>query len=325
MKIVADTLDDLLMKVYKHFIKRKNTVSATRGKFFEEIGVLLVLTNPRARVSRSESKGTIFSCLGELFWYLARTNRLNFIKYYIKEYSEDSDDGKSIYGAYGPRLFKMRGKYNQIENVIKLLKDKSSTRRAVIQLFDARDLAAPHKEIPCTCTLQFFIRDQRLHMYTNMRSNDVFKGLHHDIFAFTMLQEIFARTLGIELGEYKHSIGSLHLYDKDKKRAAEFIKEGHQSTIQMPSMPEGDPWPSIDKLLKVEKGIRTNRALPEYGSELEEYWLDWIRLLQAYALKRHGTETIELYDAIHKDMHSETYHIFIKRLRDNRLNNGIPS
>src|SRR5437868_15019071 len=78
------------------------------------------------------------------------------------------------------------------------------TRQAVIQIFDRIDLREKHNDIPCTCTLQLAIRDERLHLLANMRSNDWFSGLPHDVFAFTMLQEMLARALGIEVGTYKH-------------------------------------------------------------------------------------------------------------------------
>src|ERR1700690_496760 len=92
------------------------------------------------------------------------------------------------------------GKINQFENVLNLLKELPTSRRAVIQVFDAADNASGHlKDVPCTCTLQFMIRSRRLHMITYMRSNDAFWGLPHDVFAFTMLQEYVARTIGVEL------------------------------------------------------------------------------------------------------------------------------
>ena len=134
---------------------------------------------------------------------LAKTNSLEFISYYLSRYQDESEDGRTVYGAYGPRLFKLRG-INQINNIRRLLKKRDS-RRAVIQLFDAKDIAKRHKDVPCTCTMQFMVRRRRLHLLTNMRSNDAFIGLPHDIFAFTMLQEIMARSLGLELGTYSSS------------------------------------------------------------------------------------------------------------------------
>src|SRR4051812_41418328 len=103
---------------------------------------------------------------------------------------------------------------NQFENVVALLRRKENSRQAVIQLFDGSDLAAAYKDIPCTCTLQFMIRDKRLNLTASMRSNDAFKGLPHDVFSFTMIQEIMTRTLGVELGDYTHFASSLHVYDE---------------------------------------------------------------------------------------------------------------
>ena len=181
-------------------LTRPFDISTSRGKTSEIIGALLLLKNPLARISRTETKGTPFSALGELIWYLSKTNNLDFISYYIPKYIEESEDGKTIYGGYGPRLFNFHDKFNQVEIVIDLLRRKPSTRRAVIQLFDAEDIVEKRIEIPCTCTLQFMIRNNKLHMFTSMRSNDAFLGLPHDIFTFTLFQEIIARTLNVELG-----------------------------------------------------------------------------------------------------------------------------
>lgn len=192
------------------------------------------MTNPRARLSRTETRGRPFSCLGDLCWYLAKTNDFAFISYYVPRDPKDNEDGK-VFGGYGPRLFSLRDN-DQVEQVIKLLKDRPHSRRAAIQLFEAGDLALPHGDIPCTCTLQFFVRDEKLEMLSYMRSNDVYLGLPHDIFCFTMLQELVTRSVGIDIGTYRHAVGSLHLYDENRDRAREFIDEGFQATKPMPAM-----------------------------------------------------------------------------------------
>jgi thymidylate synthase len=103
-----------------------------------------------------------------------------------------------------------------VADLISLLQKRPASRRAALQIYDARDLAQEHKDVPCTCTLQFFVRDGRLEMATYMRSNDAYLGLPHDVFAFTMLQELVARSLGVEVGVYRHMVGSLHLYEVDR-------------------------------------------------------------------------------------------------------------
>ena len=281
MHIKAATLDDLLRRVLGKLLTSQNRIKPRRGSASELTGVLLHLTNPRARLSCTETKGRLFSSLGELCWYLAKSADLRFITYYLPQYSENSDDGRTVHGGYGPRLFEMRG-HNQVANVTTLLRRHRDSRRAVIQLFDARDIAREHSDVPCTCSLQFLIRAERLDMFTSMRSNDAFIGLPHDVFAFTMFQEIIARSLSIEPGAYKHFVGSLHLYDTHRTLARRYLSEGWQSTIAMPPMPGADPWRSIRKVLKAERVLRDGGALDLRALSLHEYWQDLVRLLQAF-------------------------------------------
>lgn len=175
MEIEANSLDDLLATLYPELIERGSANGARRGETREKIGVLIHLTKPRARLSQSFSRGKAFSALGELLWYLARSDKLDFIKRYINRYEEESDDGISVHGAYGPRLFSMRG-INQVENVIALLQKRGPTRRAVIQLFNAEDIHGDYKEIPCTTTLQFLLRDDQVHLVATLRSNDALRS-----------------------------------------------------------------------------------------------------------------------------------------------------
>jgi thymidylate synthase len=187
MHLAADTLDDALNKLYPYILSSDQNVPTSRGMTRELRGVLLEIRKPRARLSRTETRGKSFSCLGELLWYMTKANDLEFITLYIRRYEKESDDGKTVYGGYGPRFFRHRGQ-DQIANVIELLKKRRNTRRAVVQLFDAEDIGSDHLEIPCTTTLQFMIRNDCLDAIVNMRSNDAFMGLPHDVFCFSMLQ-----------------------------------------------------------------------------------------------------------------------------------------
>jgi thymidylate synthase len=276
----AESLDDLLMEVYPA-LRTAPQITATRGTTQELIGVSLKLTLPRARLSRSETRGKAFSPFGELLWYLTRDNELSFIKEYIPQYEKESEDGKTVFGGYGPRLFSMRG-IDQIANTLNLLRDKPTSRRAVIQIFDAADISGAHKEIPCTTTLQFLARDGKLHMSTTMRSNDAYMGLPHDVFAFTMFQEIMARSLSCELGDYHHYVGSLHVYEKHYDAVDRYVSEKWQARIEMPAMPMGNPWPNLNTLLVAEALLRDRRPLTAEVEQLDPYWRDLVRLLNVF-------------------------------------------
>jgi len=313
-----ETLDDLLNDVLLELIELPCEITASRGTFSEVFGVLLKLTNPRARISRTETKGKPFSALGELLWYLSKDNRLDFITHYLKRYEKDSEDGETIWGGYGPRIFNLHNKYDQLQCVIDLLRRNPSTRRAVIQIFDASDIAAEHREIPCTCTIQFAIRNNELNMFTSMRSNDAFIGLPHDIFAFTMLQELLARTLNVDLGTYSHSVASLHLYAKDRKQAIEYLNEGFQSTkINMPEMPMGDPWNAIKTVLQAEVEIRNSKFVDADKLGLEQYWTNLIYLLQIHFHLDKGQ--LEEVEKLKKKINYPMYDTYIEK----RLNKKV--
>jgi len=277
--IQGDTVDDLLKKTFKEILDNGVEADPTKGKTKELSGVLLKLNNPLGRLSRTEGKGTIFSCLGELLWYLSGSNKLDQIQYYIKNYQKYSDDGVTVFGAYGPRLF---GPEGQVSTIIRDLQNRSSTRKAVIQLFSSSDIKSPHKDTPCTCTLQFLIRDGKLSLYTTMRSNDAFKGLPHDIFAFTMLQELAARKIGVPIGEYGHYVTSLHLYIEDIDKVNRFQNEGWQEKVFMPPMPEGDQTGNVLRLLKHERRLRKYSRV-DCKTHFDDYWNDLSTLLEVFA------------------------------------------
>src|ERR1035438_8876312 len=132
MYISEKTLDDLLLQVISKLLNRKRRIDATRGSTVELTGVMLKIRDPRARLSRTERRGLLFSCLGELFWHLGGSEKLLFIRYYLSRYADESDDGKTIHGAYGPRLFNARG-IDQVRNVLSLLRDKPTSRSGVIR------------------------------------------------------------------------------------------------------------------------------------------------------------------------------------------------
>jgi thymidylate synthase len=282
--LIEESLDDLMWAALNAVFVDGESISPTKGQNRELRGVVLELTNPRARLSRSESRGKVFSALGELAWYLSGNNATDQIAYYLPRYSKFDESGL-IYGGYGPRL---RGGADQLMTVVGLLRSKPSTRRAVIQLFEGADLLEDHLDVPCTCTLQFFNRSSRVDLVVYMRSNDVYIGFPHDVFCFTMIQEIVARAVGADVGTYIHFAGSLHLYDENESGARQFLDAGFHETNEMPPMPEVDPMPSVLELCAAEAQLRSGTEASSVALPTEPYWADLARLLVVFALDRMG-------------------------------------
>ena len=119
-----------------------------------------------------------------------------------------ADDG-IFWGAYGPRAA------GDVGLVVDLLRRDPDSRQAVITIYDSdRDLGRSVKDVPCTLSLQFLLRDGRLSLWSVMRSQDAWLGMPYDLGQFSMLLFAVAQALGVKVGEHAHSLGSLHLYEK---------------------------------------------------------------------------------------------------------------
>ena len=103
---------------------------------------------------------------------------------------------------------------NQITFVIDELKRNPYSRRAVIDVRNnAQDMYSD--DPACLQHIQFFIRDNKLHMKVLFRSNDACKAAFMNAFALIMLEKRIADTLGIEVGTYTHRANSYHCYERD--------------------------------------------------------------------------------------------------------------
>lgn len=320
----ADSIDDLMRIIFKRLLSKNSNnfrVKSRKGLSTEIFGALIELRNPRARLSRSRSRSKIYSAIGELIWYLSASNSVEFIDYYLSGYHKFSDDGVTANGAYGPRIFckeraiSQQSVSDEWQRIINKLRAGNGTRNAIIQIFSNRDALNDSKDVPCTCTLQFLIRNNRLHMHTHMRSNDAFRGLPHDLFSFTMFQEIAARELGFEIGLYKHSVTSLHLYDDDAENqsrtlAQRYLEEDYFEATPMPPMPLGDPWPSIRQLVYAENMIRS--GVIDFNPEhpMDPYWTDLVTLVKVYSQSRLDQNPNKLVELL-REFSSPVYRLYV--------------
>lgn len=138
-------------------------------------------------------------------------------------------DAGIAYGSYGARL---RG---QLTNVVRTLMVDPNSRRAVMTIYHGpADLCQDTKDIPCTLTAQFLIRDGALYTRVNMRSNDVWLGLPYDLMQFCALHCAMAQVMDVEVGPYCHAVGSLHLYGAHYDRAEQLTDHGIESEGSYP-------------------------------------------------------------------------------------------
>jgi thymidylate synthase len=144
-----------------------------------------------------------------------------------------------------------------------------------------------------------------------MRSNDAYWGLPHDVFCFTMLQEMMARRLGTTVGQYFHYAGSMHVYDEHLDGVRRYVDEGHHQTVEMPTMPEGDPFTQVDALLDAESKIRLGDDLKAADVFGEGYWADIVRVLQVFW----ASGQMDRLDALKAEFTSPNYREYLEGRR----------
>lgn len=222
-------LESLYRKTVREVLNRYDIETSPRGmKTREALAATLTLKNPRARIISSPARGVDYSfAAGEFLWYWQGREDLAFLLPYNKRMAEFSNDGLTLESAYGKRIFRDDGQWRNVRE--ELVRDPDS-RRAVLRIFQPRDLRPDNKDVPCTLSIQFFIRDRLLYAHAVMRSNDVFWGLPYDVFSFTLLQEAMMlelRAAGVcdDLGHYVHTAGSLHIYERHFEKAARILGE----------------------------------------------------------------------------------------------------
>jgi thymidylate synthase len=119
----------------------------------------------------------------------------------------------------------------QIPFIISELKRNPLTRRAVMNIRDF-EVDSKNADPACMQSIQFFIRNNKLHMKVLFRSNDLPEAFFFNSFALIKLQEKIAEELGIEVGSYTHRSNSMHCYEKDFKMLENFVKGIREKSIE---------------------------------------------------------------------------------------------
>lgn len=156
--------------------------------------------------------------VAEFMWYMTGNNSVEPILKYFKNWNRFQTNGV-VNSNYGVRW------KEAINYIINELKYDKYSRRAVINMYDVTKSETFFKDTPCTLTWQFIIRNNYLHMFVYMRSNDIWYGFCNDQFNNSLLHQLVLNELKqtypeIRMGRYYHNTTSMHSYEstcnKDK-------------------------------------------------------------------------------------------------------------
>jgi hypothetical protein len=157
----------------------------------------------------------------------------NYISDFGARFAEP--DG-NIHGGYGQRWRTHFG-YDQLAVCIEKLRRNRGDRQAVIQMWDASDIAAADvydrytigandlkgewRDRPCNLMINLRVRDDALHMMTTSRSHDFLFGLAGaNSVHFAILLEYLAAMIGVQVGTLTMVSWNLHIYVIELERLA---------------------------------------------------------------------------------------------------------
>lgn len=219
VRLSSDTIDGLWEVWYDRLTAQKLCDGSRDGEIRGEvINAISILYDPTRNILKSKIRNLPMRyAIGEMLWYMSGSNSLKEIQKYTNGWDRMSDDGETVNSNYG-YCIKHKFGFDQWEFVKNELEENPNSRRAIIHIKEAS--CEESKDVNCTVCLQFFIRDNKLHLTTYMRSNDLWMGFPYDVFQFTNMQILMSMELGRDIGTYTHIAGSLHLYERDVKDAA---------------------------------------------------------------------------------------------------------
>ncbi len=192
--------------------------------------VTITYKQPKERVLFNSARDlNPFFALYESLWMLAGRNDVESLAYYCSKIARFSDDGETFNGAYGYRWRHADGYGSKDENdnvdqlnlIVKQLKDNPNSRQAVLAMWNVEDdllKTGKSKDICCNLMVKFKVREQKLDITVFNRSNDLILGtLGNDYVVFSFLQEYMAARLGIEVGVYHQISDDMHVYENNWK------------------------------------------------------------------------------------------------------------
>lgn len=231
---------------------------------YELINVHLSIADPLDNILVNKARAPNYRfMIAEWLWIWFGHDDVETIGKYNKNILAFSDDGVTFAGNYGKPLTQ------QWDLVRTRLQEDPYTRQAILQIF--RHTGTRTVDVPCTLSIQFLIRGERLCTIVNMRSSDVWLGLPYDTFNFSMFANVMAAQLGVRLGWLAYNLGSSHLYETNHAAALDCLREPI-GAMRSPVLESAPPaW--LEKVL-------TSGELP-YHTQNDEPWHSYGRALIA--------------------------------------------
>lgn len=217
-KIFVETCKDILANGFsdKDLHVRPRWEDGTPAHTIKKFGVVnrydLKKQFPILAIRRTYWK----SALDEVLWiWQKKSNNVHDLSSHI--WDAWADETGSIGKAYGYQMGVKHhykdGDYDQVDRVLKDLKEDPASRRILTNIYNHHDLSEMGLA-PCAYSMTFNVLGNTLNAILNQRSQDMLAASNWNVVQYAMLLMMFAQASGFEAGELVHVIADCHIYDR---------------------------------------------------------------------------------------------------------------
>jgi len=156
------------------------------------------------------------SIIHELLWFLRGDTNIKYLHdngvTIWDEWADGNGDLGPVYGSQWRSWPTADGRHiDQIAQVLEQLHHNPDSRRIIVSAWNVGEIdrmALP----PCHALFQFYVAAGRLSCQLYQRSADIFLGVPFNIASYALLTLMIAQVVGLEPGEFVHTLGDAHLY-----------------------------------------------------------------------------------------------------------------
>lgn len=193
--------------------KSDRTGTGTRSLFGYQMRFDLSKGFPLLTTKKLHLKSIIY----ELLWFIRGETNVRWLQEHgVKiwdEWADENGDLGPVYGSQWRSWPAPDGRHiDQLAAVVESIRTKPDSRRHIVSAWnpaEVDDMALP----PCHCLFQFYVANGKLSCQLYQRSADTFLGVPFNIASYALLTHMVAQVAGLQVGDFVHSFGDVHLYN----------------------------------------------------------------------------------------------------------------
>jgi len=213
--------------------KTDRTGTGTRSVFGYQLRYDLSKGFPLVTTKKVHLKSIIY----ELLWFIKGDTNIKYLTdngvSIWNEWADENGDLGPVYGAQWRSWSGADGiMVDQFSEVIEQIKKNPDSRRLIVSAWNAAEI--PNMALaPCHALFQFYVADGKLSLQLYQRSADVFLGVPFNIASYALLLMMVAQVTGLEVGDYVHTFGDVHIYNNHFEQVN---KQLSRETRPLPTM-----------------------------------------------------------------------------------------